>query len=101
MTSALDQDEIETGLRRKGFKESYNNHKYFVLYFNNKKEAGTFLSHGKNRDIGNPLLSAMARELGISSSEFVDLIKCPLSTTDYLDKKAKRLEEGLRILKRG
>jgi hypothetical protein len=59
------------------------------------------LSHGKNQDIGAHLLGAMAKELGITTSEFIDLVKCPLSTEDYLDKKKERLSGALRILKRG
>lgn len=43
----------------------------------------------------------MAKELGISTEDFIDFIKCPLTTEDYLEKKKGRLAEGLRILKRG
>jgi hypothetical protein len=68
---------------------------------NEKKEAATFLSHGNNQDIGAPLLGAMAKELGINTSEFIDLVRCPLSTEDYLARKKDRLADALRILKRG
>jgi hypothetical protein len=60
------------------------------------KEAATFLSHGKNQDIGAPLLNAMAKELGLTTREFVDLVKCPLSTEDFLAAKKERLAIGLR-----
>jgi predicted transcriptional regulator len=43
----------------------------------------------------------MAKELGITTSEFIDLVNCPLSTEDYLAKKKDRLATALRILKRG
>jgi hypothetical protein len=66
-----------------------------------KKEAATFLSHGKNQDIGASLLGAMAKELGINTSEFIDLVRCPLSTEDYLARKKDRLADALRILKHG
>jgi hypothetical protein len=46
---------------RKGFCRSHTDHRYFILYVNGKKEAATFLSHGKNQEIGAPLLHAMAR----------------------------------------
>jgi hypothetical protein len=70
-------------------------------YGDEKKEAATFLSHGKNQDIGASLLGAMAKELGINTSEFIDLVRCPLSTEDYLARKKDRLADALRILKRG
>jgi hypothetical protein len=66
-----------------------------------KKEAATYLSHGKNQDIGSPLINAMAKELGLATREFVDLVKCPLSTEELLAVKKERLGRGLRILKRG
>ena len=71
------------------------------FYVNEKKEAATFLSHGKNQDIGAPLLNAMAKELGLNTRDFVDLAKCPLSTEDFLAAKKERLSNGLRILRRG
>jgi hypothetical protein len=101
MASALSQDEIEAGLGRKGFCRSHTDHRYFVLYVNGKREAATFLSHGKNRDVGAPLLNAMAKELGLTIKEFVDLVKCPLSTEEFMAMKKERLVGGLRILRRG
>ena len=101
MASALSQDEIEAGLARKGFCRSHTDHRYFILYVNGKKEAATFLSHGKNQDVGAPLLNAMAKELGLTTREFVDLVKCPLSTEVFLAAKKDRLKSGLRTMKRG
>jgi hypothetical protein len=101
MASALSQDEIEAGLGRKGFCRSHSDHRYFILYVDGKKEAATFLSHGKNQDVGAQLLHAMAKELGLTTYEFVDLVKCPLSTEEFLAAKKERLAGGLRILRRG
>jgi hypothetical protein len=101
MAAALSQDEIEAGLGRKGFCCSHTDHRYFILYIDGKKEAATFLSHGKNQDVGAPLLHAMAKELGLGTNEFVDLVKCPLSVEDFMAAKKQRLTSGLRILRRG
>jgi hypothetical protein len=101
MAVMLSQNEVEAGLGKKGFKRSNTDHRYYILYINEKREAATFLSHGKNQDIPAPLLGAMAKELGITTSEFINLVKCPLSTEDYLAKKKDRLATALRILKRG
>jgi len=101
MVSALSQDEIEAGLGRKGFCRSHTDHRYFILYVDGKKEAATFLSHGKNQDIGSPLLNAMAKELGLNTRDFIDLVKCPLSTEEFLAAKKDRLANSMRILRRG
>ena len=101
MASALSQDEIEAGLERKGFLRSNRDHRYFILYVDGKKEGTTFLSHGKNKDVGASLLNAMAKELGLNKKDFVDLIRCPLSTENYLAIKKERLAGELRILRRG
>lgn len=101
MVSALSQDEIESGLVKKGFRRSLTDHRYFILYVDGKKEAATFLSHGKNQDIGSLLLNAMAKELGLSTRDFIDLVKCPLSIEDLLAAKKDRLANSMRILRRG
>jgi len=51
--------------------------------YNGKKEATTFLSHGKNQDIGSPLLNAMAKELGLTTRDFIDLVKCLLARRNF------------------
>lgn len=43
----------------------------------------THISHGA-RDINNPLLKLMARELKIKTSEFIAIIICELSRDDYI-----------------
>ena len=99
MTS-LNQDEVEAGLKRKGFQQSNNKHKYYHLYVDGKKEAGTHVSHGKNQEIGPRLLGPMAKELGINIKDFVDLVKCPLTIEEYLNKRKERFVEGIKIIKR-
>jgi hypothetical protein len=41
------------------------------------------------------------QELGLATNEFVDLVKCPLSTEDFLAARTQKLASGLRILRRG
>jgi len=101
MAAALSQEEIEAGLMRKGFCRSHTDHRYFIHYVNGKKEAATFLSHGKNQDVGAPLLNAMAKELGLTTREFIDLAKCPMSTEELLPGKKEKLASGQRIFRRG
>ena len=59
------------------------------------------MSHGRNQDLSQKLLGLMAKELGISIKDVVDLIKCPLSTEEYLVKRKDRSVEGMKTLKRG
>ncbi len=101
MASALSQDEIEAGLGREGFCRSHTYHRYFILYVNGKKEAATFLSHGKNQDVGAPLLNAMGKELGLTKREFIGLAECPMSTEELLPVKKEKLASGQRIFRRG
>jgi hypothetical protein len=54
-----------------------------------------------NQDIGAPLLNVMAKELGLTTREFVDLVKCPLSTEEFPEAKKERLARSLRVLRRG
>lgn len=103
MVKNINQDDIEAGIKKKGFRRSNTDHRKFILYVNGKKEAAsTHLSHGKNEDIGAGLLKLMAMELGISTPEFIDLISCSLSAEDYLEKqKANLSTKKMKILKHG
>ena len=103
MVKNINQDDIEAGIKRKGFRRSNTDHRKYILYFNGKKEgASTHLSHGKNEDIGAGLLKLMAKELGISTQEFLDLVSCSLSAEDYLAKqKANLATKKTKILKHG
>lgn len=39
MATVLKQDEIEAGIKRKGFSRSNQDHRYFILYINGKRKA--------------------------------------------------------------
>ncbi len=43
----------------------------------------TKISHGE-KEIGDPLLSAMARQLRLTRNQLNDLIDCPLQYGDYV-----------------
>jgi hypothetical protein len=77
--------DVAAGLRKKGFVERANRHKRYVLWVKEKKTAiFTEISHGE-KEIGDPLLGVMARQLKISRSQFLDLIDCPLSREEYAE----------------
>ncbi len=80
---------IKNALKKKGFKERRDSdHIYYRLYRDGKRtKTWTRVSHGSGgKEIGNPLLNDMAKQLGITKSEFMDLIECPLSKEGYIEK---------------
>ena len=77
---------VKSGLRRKGFEERDNDHKYFhyVTIKGVKTTITTRISHkssGKDIDIG--LIGKMARQCKLSIKNFVGLIDCNLSQEEY------------------
>lgn len=71
--------EVLSSLQAKGFRVSQSKHAHLVLYVDGKKSAiRTMVSQG-GRDIGEPLIHAMARQLKISKAEFMALVECTLS----------------------
>jgi hypothetical protein len=71
--------EIATNLQRKGFHKIQRNHTFYFLYVNGKKTSvRTKISHGAE-EYPASLLKQMAKQLFLSSTEFDDLITCPLT----------------------
>jgi hypothetical protein len=100
----LKRDEVEYGLKRKGFERSDNDHRYLTLYVDGRKEVSTHVGQGDNFDIRSDEIGFMAKQLGITNQNFVDLVKCPLSVEKYLIMRKERLNNinnSLKILKRG
>lgn len=97
----LKRDEVESGLKRKGFERSNNDHRYLTLYVNGKKEASTHVGQGGNFDIRQDEIRFMAKQLGITIQNFIDFVKCPLSVEKYMIIRREKLSNSLKILKRG
>ena len=74
---------ISNNLRKKGFVEDVNNH-YKLNYRPNGKKSKirTVYSHGKS-EVGEPLISLMAKELYLSKSQFIELVSCTMSGEEY------------------
>ena len=78
-------DELIRGLKRKGFREENRDHKYLFLYVNEKKSSiRTKISHGI-KEYDDNLLSLMARQVHLSSKQFIDLVACPLTHEKYIE----------------
>jgi len=83
---ALKRDEVEGALLRKGFSQGNTDHAYFNFYDKHGKKTPIFTktSFGtKYKDLGAPLVAAMAKQCGLTKSEFEKLVECTLSREEY------------------
>lgn len=79
-----DARDVASGLRQKGFLPREGDHTFYHLYVDGKKTPiYTKISHNE-REIGDRLIGMMARQVGLSKRDFLDLIDCPLTADDYL-----------------
>ena len=76
--------DINAKLIKKGFTQKNNDH-HFFYYINNGKKTGisTKTSFGSKKEIGDPLISAMAKQVRLEKPDFLRLIKCTLSKLGY------------------
>ena len=85
----LRRDAIHVALPKKGFQlEGDSDHDYFFLEVGGKRTGiRTKTSRGSShREIGQPLIGQMARQVKLTSGDFVELVACTLSGPDYLAK---------------
>lgn len=78
--------QVASSLCKKGFVETEgSSHRLFRLTIDGKKTAiHTVMSRGSH-DLGTHMLSSMAKQIALSSEEFVQLVRCPLTAEGYLD----------------
>jgi predicted RNA binding protein YcfA (HicA-like mRNA interferase family) len=94
------KSQVESALRQKGFAPVRKDHNYFV-YINldgTRTTIKTKTSHTKKmKDIPDNLLAQMAKQCGLSKSDFLKLVDCSLDQQQYqklLDKK-RDLPDGV------
>jgi hypothetical protein len=76
--------DVASGLQQKGFEPRNHHHTFFHLYVDGKKTiVSTKISHGE-KEIGDKLLGIMARQVKLTRKQFLDLVDCPLSLSEYL-----------------
>lgn len=86
--------EIENVLESKGFQPSNSHHIYFYYYIDGKKTVFyTYISHG-SKEIGDNLISIMAKQLQLSKKDTLDLFNCPLSKEQLLIKYKEILKKN-------
>jgi hypothetical protein len=54
-------------------------HPVFTLWHEGRAVARTHISHGSGKDVGQGLISAMARQLGVTGPELRDSLDCRLT----------------------
>lgn len=81
-----DKRDVEAALLTKGFRSDERDHRYFIYYSSEGKGTPikTKTSHGTaTRTLVDDLISQMARQCGVTRAEFLRLVDCPLSRSDY------------------
>jgi len=81
-----DKRKVEDGLLKKGFVEKEGDHHFFIYHTLQGKKSSirTKTSHTpKMKEIGDGLLTQMAKQCGLSKQDFNNLIDCPLSREQY------------------
>lgn len=88
--ASLKTRDIRAALTTKGFIEDPSRDHIWLNYVpeGKKTRIRTKISHGKD-SIGDPLISAMAKQTKINKNDFVDLVSCTLSGKEYYDKVKK------------
>ena len=78
-------DDLRAALLKKGFREDKTHHLVYWLFDSGKKTSvKTRISYGIS-EYGDTLLNMVKKQLGISKPQLVDLVKCPLDHSDYVE----------------
>ncbi|MGA2876390.1 MAG: type II toxin-antitoxin system HicA family toxin [Nitrososphaerales archaeon] len=82
--TVLKSNEVIKGLTKKGFRKAEGDHAHLVLHSGDKMTSiRTKVSHGSKGEINDSLISKMSAQIKLEKTEFVDLVKCPLSQEQY------------------
>ena len=77
--------DVESALSQKGFTlQEQADHRYYFFYLDGKQVVRTKVSHGtKYRDLGDDLITQMARQCRLTKQQFLNLVDCPMSQGQY------------------
>ncbi|MFN7996945.1 MAG: hypothetical protein U0Q18_25245 [Bryobacteraceae bacterium] len=75
---------IEKALTAKGFVAQDTHHTIYWLYVDGRKrQIHTYISHGQRR-ADDWLLGQMARQLKLTKTQFLALVECTMSGSEYV-----------------
>lgn len=78
--------DVAANLTKKGFDERQGDHRYFHLMVDGvKTRVRTMISHGE-KEIHDGLLGQMARDTKLAKRLFLDLVDCPMSAEQYVER---------------
>lgn len=80
------RNDIDSALQRKGFVKDEGDHSYYIYWNISGKKTirKTKMSHGtSHKEIGDPLLGQMARQLGLTKKDFLQLVDCTIDQEMY------------------
>lgn len=77
------QKVVEKALKKKGFVQIENHHRYFIYHSQAGKKSGvyTYTSHG-NKDLDDYLIGKMADQCYLSKRDFLGLVDCHLNQSE-------------------
>jgi predicted RNA binding protein YcfA (HicA-like mRNA interferase family) len=81
----LERRDVEASLAKKGFVASKGDHRFFTYYTlaGLKTSTWTKTSHGSGyKTLGDGLVNAMAKQCGLTTGQFKDMVGCPLSQNE-------------------
>jgi len=81
-----ERSDIDAALLRKGFEKIEGDHSFYVYWNISGKKTikKTKISRGTSyKTIGDILLGKMAKQIGISKKNFLELVDCTLSQSGY------------------
>lgn len=73
------KSDVEAALKQKGFRQQNRKHRFFTYYTLNGELTAvrTMTSHG-HKEIADRILSMMAKQVGLTTPQFQELLDCPL-----------------------
>lgn len=80
------REDIISSLIRKGFEEKIGDHHHLIYHQLDGliSTRRTKISRGKNyAEVGDNLLSLMARQIGLTKAQFLELVDCPMDQKKY------------------
>lgn len=85
---SLDKRDVRANLRKKGFAEEQGSRDHDFYRYDDAdpvKPCYTKISYGSAKEIPSQLVSRMAKQIHLKTSQFVDLVSCELSRAEYYD----------------
>jgi len=87
-----DRRKVEQALLKKGFEQDERHHHFFLYRTENGQLSNirTKTSHS-GKELDDYLLGKMAQQCHLAKKQFLDLVDCPLSRTEYEKEIAEHL----------